>query len=53
MWRGESFYNPYLKPLVEEMVERGIAEDSDGATVSFHNASLSSRVAAVETAFCH
>ena len=34
LWRGESFYNPRLAPLVDELVERGIAEDSDGAKVS-------------------
>ncbi len=33
--RGESFYNPFLKPLVEELKERGIAELSDGATCIF------------------
>ena len=35
LWRGESFYNPMLRPLVEELEERGIAEESDGALVSF------------------
>jgi arginyl-tRNA synthetase len=34
IWRGESFYNPRLRPLVDELVERGIAEDSDGAMVA-------------------
>ena len=34
LWRGESFYNPVLKSLVEELIERGIAEDSDGAQVT-------------------
>lgn len=29
--RGESFYNPLLGPLVQELLERGIAEDSNGA----------------------
>lgn len=29
--RGESFYNPLLAPLVQELLDRGIAEDSDGA----------------------
>ena len=36
LWRGESFYNPVLKSLVEELIERGIAEDSDGAQVTRH-----------------
>ena len=31
IWRGESFYNPLLAPLVEEMEKAGISEDSDGA----------------------
>ena len=29
--RGESAYNPLLRPLVEDLCARGIAEDSDGA----------------------
>lgn len=33
LWRGESFYNPQLRPLVEELQERGIAEESQGALV--------------------
>lgn len=33
VWRGESFYNPRLKPLVEELIERGLAEESEGAKV--------------------
>ena len=37
LWRGESFYNPVLKSLVEELIERGIAEDSDGAQVTSHS----------------
>ena len=31
--RGESSYNPALRPLVEDLCARGIAEDSDGAKV--------------------
>lgn len=34
LWRGESWYNPRLTPLVEELIERGIAEESEGAMVS-------------------
>lgn len=30
---GESFYNPMLKPLVEELKEKKFAEVSDGAVV--------------------
>lgn len=33
MWRGESFYNPRLTPLVEELIEKGVAEESEGAMV--------------------
>jgi arginyl-tRNA synthetase len=32
---GESFYNPMLGKLVEELSERGIAQPSEGATVVF------------------
>ena len=35
LWRGESYYNPQLRPLVAELHERGIAEESEGALVSF------------------
>ena len=31
--KGESFYNPYLASLVEEMTQQGVADDSDGAKV--------------------
>ncbi|KAF6266502.1 tRNA synthetases class I (R)-domain-containing protein [Scenedesmus sp. NREL 46B-D3] len=33
--RGESFYNPMLKDVVEELREKGVAEVSDGATCVF------------------
>jgi arginyl-tRNA synthetase len=32
---GESFYNPRLKPLVDELVARGIARESEGAMAVF------------------
>jgi arginyl-tRNA synthetase len=32
---GESFYNPRLKPLVDELVAQGIARESEGALVIF------------------
>ena len=32
---GESFYNPRLKPLVEELVAKGIAKESEGALAIF------------------
>jgi len=31
--RGESFYNPMLKPMLEELKEKGVVEESDGAQV--------------------
>ncbi|WIA09204.1 hypothetical protein OEZ86_011787 [Tetradesmus obliquus] len=33
--RGESFYNPMLKDVVEELREKGVAEVSEGATCVF------------------
>lgn len=33
--RGESFYNPMLPGLVQELLEQGIAEESEGAKVIF------------------
>jgi arginyl-tRNA synthetase len=32
---GESYYNPRLKPLVDELVARGIARESEGALAIF------------------
>lgn len=32
---GESFYNPYLKEVVNELVQKGIAKESEGAIVIF------------------
>jgi len=32
---GESFYNPKLKPLVEELLAKGIARESEGAIAVF------------------
>lgn len=32
---GESFYNPRLKPLVEELIEKKIARESEGAIAIF------------------
>ena len=34
-WLGESFYNDRLSPLVDELLEAGIAEESDGAICVF------------------
>lgn len=34
-WLGESFYNDSLAPLVDELMEKGIAEESDGAICVF------------------
>jgi arginyl-tRNA synthetase len=33
--RGESFYNPFLKDVVDELVEKGLAVESDGALVVY------------------
>jgi arginyl-tRNA synthetase len=30
---GESYYNPALKPLVEELAQRGLARESEGAMI--------------------
>lgn len=34
---GESFYNPQLKTVVEQLTSAGLAEESDGAIVVFFN----------------
>lgn len=34
---GESFYNPMLGPLVEELIGAGIAQESDGAICIFND----------------
>lgn len=33
--RGESFYNPYLNEVVEDLEEQGLAVESEGATAIF------------------
>ena len=33
--RGESFYNPFLKPLVDDLLHKGIATEHDGAICVF------------------
>lgn len=37
---GESFYNPYLKSVVQELRDKGIARESEGATCVFSDKSL-------------
>jgi arginyl-tRNA synthetase len=37
---GESFYNPWLAGLVKQLVESGVARESDGATVVFSDGTL-------------
>jgi arginyl-tRNA synthetase len=37
---GESFYNPRLKPLVEELLEKKIARESEGAIGIFSDGSV-------------
>jgi arginyl-tRNA synthetase len=40
-WRGESFYRDMMAPVVERLVEMGLAEESDGAlVVRFENEGL-------------
>lgn len=34
-WLGESFYNDALAPLVDDLIEKGIAEESEGAICVF------------------
>ena len=34
-WLGESFYNDALKPLVDDLLAKGIARESDGAVCVF------------------
>ncbi len=33
LWRGESFYNPRLAPVVSRLMEQGVAVESEGAQV--------------------
>jgi arginyl-tRNA synthetase len=40
---GESFYNPHLKPLVEELLEKKIARESEGAVGVFSDGSVPPR----------
>jgi len=39
-WLGESFYNDALAPLVDELIDKGIAIESDGAIAVFSDGSL-------------
>lgn len=45
--RGESFYNPLLAPLVSELMEAGIAEESEGAKVWLHGMPLYTLIKAI------
>ncbi|MBI2743818.1 MAG: arginine--tRNA ligase [Chlamydiales bacterium] len=40
--RGESFYNPYLKPLVDDLTQKGLITISDGAKCIFMDGFLTS-----------
>jgi arginyl-tRNA synthetase len=33
--RGESFYNPFLNDVIEDLEKQGLAVESEGATVVF------------------
>jgi arginyl-tRNA synthetase len=37
---GESFYNPFLQPVVEELIRLGIARESEGAICVFSDGTL-------------
>ena len=37
---GESFYNPWLKDIVNDLVQRGIAQESEGAFCVFSDGSV-------------
>ncbi len=37
---GESFYNPMLKAIVQELLDKGIAKESEGAIAVFSDGSL-------------
>ncbi|MFT4550621.1 MAG: arginyl-tRNA synthetase [Pseudoalteromonas tetraodonis] len=39
-WLGESFYNDALAPIVDGMIENGIARESDGAIAVFSDGSV-------------
>lgn len=41
-WLGESFYNEALAPLVEDMIAKGLARESEGAICVFSEGSLPS-----------
>ena len=34
-WQGESFYNPYIAKVIEELNSKGLIEESEGARVIF------------------
>lgn len=34
-WQGESFYNPYIPNVIEELNSKGLVEESEGARVIF------------------
>lgn len=35
LWQGESFYNPYIANVIEELSSKGLVEESKGARVIF------------------
>jgi arginyl-tRNA synthetase len=42
--RGESFYNPFLNGVVEDLEKQGMAVESEGATAVFLEGVSSSRL---------
>ena len=51
--RGESFYNPYLNSVVQNLEEQGLAEESEGATAVFLDGVSTSDRMLVETILEH
>ena len=50
--RGESFYNPMLPGLVQELMDQGVAEESDGAKVIFVKVTANSVIVLFGQATC-
>jgi len=40
VWLGESFYNDMLAPIVDDLIEKGVAKESDGAMAVFSDGSV-------------
>lgn len=51
--RGESFYNPYLEEVVQELEKQGLAVESEGATAVFLDGVSSSVLSSVLLSFSY